>query len=235
MPSIFFRKRSVYLPTWKLSLFLVALGTAVLFGIFRFLYPFLSQTDFLDRSDVIVIDGWVSDQTMEAALAFSRQQSCKLLLSAGGDLGRGYKLSEHKTYAHIGEATLEALGVPPDQVHPAPAGANHRHRTFASASAVYQWMEMNGYLDARITVITEGPHSRRSLAVYRKVFSNTEAEIGVISKPSLSYDPEVWWKTSEGLKSVVIETIAVAYEWLRDSGRTTNDPHSVQTGINEAP
>ncbi|NIP98346.1 MAG: YdcF family protein, partial [Akkermansiaceae bacterium] len=60
---------------------------------------------------------------MEAALALVREQSCQVVLTTGVDVPNGKYLSEHGTYAHLGEATLEALGIPPDQVHPAPAGA----------------------------------------------------------------------------------------------------------------
>ncbi len=235
MISHLFRKRAIYLPTWKLTLVLVLLLAGILVGLVRSLYPFLAQSEPVDRSDVIVIDGWVSDQTMEVAIAIAREQSCELMLSAGVGLSAGYYLSQYKSFAELGEATLEALGVPADQVHSAPAGTNQRHRTFASAVAVYQWLEKEDHLDARVPVITEGPHSRRSLAVYRKVFRETEAEIGIISGPPPAFDPEAWWKTNFGMKTVIVEFVAVTDEWLRDSGRSSNDPHSIQTGITGTP
>ena len=225
MMSHLFRKRSLYFPTWKLMVLLLVLGGGLLVFILRSLYPFLAISNATVRPDVIVIDGWVSDQTFVKAIAIAKEENCDLILATGVELAAGYHLSEYKTYAHLGEATLEALGVPADQAHAAPGGSNHRHRTFASASAVYQWLEKSDLLGARLTIVTEGPHSRRSLAVYRKVFQHTKTEIGIHSLPPVSYDPDSWWTTSAGVKSVIVESIALTDEWLRDGGRSTNDPH----------
>jgi hypothetical protein len=163
---------------------------------------------------------------MESAIAVARRQSCETILSAGVELPNGYHLSHFKTFAHLGEATLEALGVPEDHAHAAPGGAHHRHRTFASAAAVHQWLEQRDRLDDRILVVTEGAHGRRSLAIYRKVFGD-EDRIGIISAPSLTYDPDRWWASSAGVKAVIVETVGLLDEWLRDSGRPSNDPGSV--------
>ncbi|NNC88482.1 MAG: DUF218 domain-containing protein [Akkermansiaceae bacterium] len=230
-----FRKRSVYVPTWRLALVLLVVVVVMAVAVLRGLYPFLALSSPVEQPDVIVVDGWISDRSMEAAMALAEQKSCKVMLVAGVDLATGHFLSEYKTYAHLGEATLEAMGVPEDEVHPAPAGPNHRHRSFAGAAAVYQWLETEDLLASRIVVITEGPHGRRSRAVYRKVFGNAPTGIGVLSMPPVAYDPESWWKTSSGMKSVIVEAVAFLDEWLRDGGRETNDPATVQTGVTAAP
>lgn len=234
MLSFFFRKRSVYLPTWKGTLVALLLILLLAFLVIRTAYPFLALSHTPDQPEIIVIDGWTSDQTQQAALALARKHSCELILMTGTDISNGSFLSAHKSYAHVGEATLEAMGAPPDQVHAAPAGPHYRHRTFATAAAVHQWLEREGKLDSRICIVTEATHSRRSLAVYRKVFEGTKAELQIVSEPPLSYDPESWWTSSAGVKSVIVEGIAATDEWLRSSGRESNDPSSIETPISKA-
>lgn len=233
MLSFFFRKRSVYLPTWKGSLVALLLAGLICLGILRGAYPFLAVSHSPDRPEVIVIDGWASDQTLEAGLQLAREHNCQVIVMTGVDIAQGSYLVPHQTFAHVGEASLEAMGAPADQVHAAPAGPHHRHRTFATAAAVYQWLNREGKLDARICLVTEGTHSRRSLAVYRKVFEGTKAELQVVAEPPLSYDPDRWWASSAGVKSVIVESIATTDEWLRDSGRSTNDPSTVETPLNQ--
>ena len=67
--------------------------------------------------------------------------------------------------------------------------------------------------------------------VYRKVFGDNESNLSVVSIPSRAYDPGAWWKTSAGMKAVIVESIAATDEWLRDSGRSSNDPSTVPTGV----
>lgn len=50
-------------------------------------------------------------------------------------------------------------------------------------------------------------------------FDDTGVEIGVISLPPATYYPNYWWSSSQELKTVLTETLAVMYEAIADSGR----------------
>lgn len=223
------RKRTLYLPTWKgwLVLLLLLAGVATL--LLRSAHPFLARNVPVAQPRIVVVEGWISDLSLEWVAAEHSGMGAPLLLCTGVDVPAGSHLLELGSFARLAEATLETLGVPEEGVHACPAGPHKRLRTFASAAAVYKWLEANDSLDARILIVTEGTHSRRSLAVYRKVFAQTSAEIGIRSLPSPNYDPEAWWKNSAGMKTVLTEGIAAFDEGLRDGGRDSNDPHRIET------
>ena len=51
--------------------------------------------------------------------------------------------------------------------------------------------------------------------VHRRVFPELD-QVGVISQPADTYRGKRWWTSSEGFKTVVTETLSLAYEWLFD-------------------
>jgi hypothetical protein len=46
--------------------------------------------------------------------------------------------------------------------------------------------------------------------MFEKAFSNT-APVGIIALDDAAYDPQHWWRTSEGVREVVGETLAYIY------------------------
>lgn len=64
-----------------------------------------------------------------------------------------------------------------------------------------------------MNIFTAGVHARRSRMVYARVFAELDP-IGVVAYPPDSYDPDGWWKSSEGFKSVLDESLSLTYEWL---------------------
>ena len=213
------RLRRIPVPTWKgfVLLAVACLVSVVVLG--RGLYPFLAKSDSPEGKGILVADGWMSDRSMESIAKMFQSGDYDFLYSVGGDLPQGSFLVEYRNFAVLGERSLESLGLDEAKVIPAPSGDNHRHRTFFSAMALREALEKAGLLDRELVVMTEGPHARRTRMVYNKVFAKGPARIAVVSLPPLAYDMDNWWRTSSGMKAVVMETIAAIYEWVADSGR----------------
>lgn len=213
------RRRSLLLPTWKG--WLLFLGLCLLAGILliRGLYPYLAAESRLPTADVVIVEGWVSDQIVAVAKEELDAGRCKLICTAGVDLDQGHMLMEWKDWAILASETLKALGVPEEKILVASAGEIQRHRTykgFEKAKEKLLALKLSDKL--RINVITEGAHGRRSSTVARKIFGDT-ATIGLISAEPLAYDPKRWWASSSGLKAVFMELVGSTYERFADSGR----------------
>ena len=61
-----------------------------------------------------------------------------------------------------------------------------------------------------IDVYSAGVHARRSRLVYRLAFGPA-VEVGMRAAVPRSYDLAHWWRTSQGTKSVLDETLSLAW------------------------
>jgi hypothetical protein len=198
--------------TWRGWLLLV-LSLAILSVVtVRGVYPFLSVTEPVE-SGLLVVEGWVSDFTMEATVAeFKRHRYDKVCVT-GGPKDYTIYLSEYKNFAEEGTATLLVLGLKKNEVQAIPAKRVLKDRTYVSAVALSKWMKDSGTAFTTIHLITQGPHARRSQLLFQRAFGSG-VTIGVTSVPSHSYDPEHWWRSSAGVKEVIGEMIAYVYSRL---------------------
>ena len=78
------------------------------------------------------------------------------------------------------------------------------------AMAVKDWLRKQGVGATSINVVTLGPHARRSRLLYQIALGD-DVKVGVISIRDRRIDPDAWWKTSEGARSVLTEAIGYVY------------------------
>lgn len=163
--------------------------------------------------NVMVIEGWAPDYALEQIIAeFKRHHYTKLYV-VGVPLERGAPLSEYKTYAELGAATLLKLGMDPDSIQAVPAPLVRRDRTYASALVLKKWLQEHNALPAEFNLISMRPHARRSRLLFEKAFG-PEVRVGIISLENQDYDPRHWWKSSQGVRTVTGEVIAYVYARL---------------------
>ena len=72
------------------------------------------------------------------------------------------------------------------------------------------WFETGNITAASLDVLTQGPHARRSRLLFRKALGEG-FEVGVIAVADRRFDSAHWWRTSEGVRSVLGEFIAYLY------------------------
>jgi hypothetical protein len=128
-------------------------------------------------------------------------------------LEQGAPLSEYKTYAELGAATLLKLGLDRDSVQAVPTPAVRQDRTYASALVLKQWLQQHNAMPAELNLISLGAHARRSRLLFEKAFGQ-DARVGIIALENQDYDPEHWWKSSQGVRTVTDELIAYGYARL---------------------
>jgi hypothetical protein len=205
-----FRRREVWLPTWRgllLLFLLVALaGAALLFG----LYPFLAQQA-PRNGGALVMEGWIDDDSLPEVLQQCRAHPFAVIYTTGHPVEPRSPIREYGTYASYGAARLRELGLPNVIAVPSPPVV--RDRTFSSALALRDWMRAHGGPPREITIFTPGPHARRSRLLFQRAFGD-EAEIGVVSIAPREYDTHRWWRSSAGFRDVTGEAIAWLYARL---------------------
>jgi hypothetical protein len=175
-------------------------------------YPFLSPIQPFTTGPVVV-EGWSGEEGFAAAIQeFHRHGEPKLFVT-GGPLGPEWEITGLKDFSELGTAQLERAGLERSAIQPVPAPRVKRDRTYTSALSLKQWFSEHGSVPPQLTLVSVGPHSRRSRMLYEKAFG-PDTQIGIIAAQEESYDPKRWWTSSAGFRFVVDESIAYIYARL---------------------
>jgi hypothetical protein len=172
-------------------------------------YSFLAVND-PKPGGVLVVEGWAGDYALAAVVADFNRYSYEKVYVTGGPIEWGAPLSQYKTYAELGTATLLALGMSTNVVQAVPAPGVKQDRTYACAVALKKWVDERGIEITRINLLTVGPHARRSRLLFQKSFGK-DMPIGVVAIAERDYDCRYWWRSSRGFRQVTDEAIAYFY------------------------
>ena len=178
----------------------------------REIYPFLAVTE-PAANGLLVVEGWVSDSTMAAAVTEFQRHRYEKVCVTGGPIDHSAWVNYYRSFAEEGAATLLRLGLKADEVQAIPSKRVRKDRTYAEAAALAKWLRSSGTAFSSVHLITEGAHARRSRLLFRRALGNN-VTVGVTSVPSGDYDPEHWWQSSAGVREVVGETLAYVYARL---------------------
>lgn len=210
--KIFFglvKRRECLALTWRGWLLLVLSLTLLSMVTVRGLYPFLAVTEPVE-SGLLVVEGWVSDNTMKATIAEFKGRRYEKVCVTGGPVEHSAWVNYYKTYAEEGMATLVELGLNADDVQAVPSKSVRKDRTYAEAAALGKWVRDTGAVFTTVHLITEGAHARRSRLLFQRALGSG-VTVGVTSIPSSDFDPEHWWRSSAGVREVIGESLAYGY------------------------
>jgi hypothetical protein len=206
---LFIRKERLGL-SWRGRLLLAAI---VLLGGIVFLkgvHPFLAVTH-REQTNILVVEGWVNHYGIDGALQEFKTGHYGQVFTTGGPLeGMGKSSSIYGTEAYQSAALLRKAGMPADSVQSVPALYVGKDRTYNSAVAFRNWLQEHNLQGQSFNVLTEDAHARRTWLLFREAFGKS-ARIGIISVPNPDYDASHWWRTSEGVREVIDESIAYVY------------------------
>jgi DUF218 domain len=173
------------------------------------IHPFLAVSDPI-KADILVIEGWIPDHGIEQALAEFKRGSYRQIVTTGGSVDKGYYLAEYNNFAEISAATLKKLGLEPEKVIAVPLAKVIKDRTYASAAAFEQWLSNSDLKVESINLFSLDAHTRRSWLLYKKILA-PKIQVGVIAAKTRDYNPSKWWISSEGVRTIMSETIAYIY------------------------
>jgi DUF218 domain len=173
------------------------------------IYPFLAVNAPVPSS-ILVVEAWVPDYALEQVKNEFDRNNYSLIITTGQRISKGHYLSQYGTYAELSAATLKKLGVNEQSVVAVPVDFAEKDRTYECAVAVRDWLSGSKCPLRAINVCTVGPHARRSRLLFKKAFGDTIA-VGVIALEDVDYDPHSWWKSSEGVKTIIEESVGYFY------------------------
>ena len=172
--------------------------------------PFLAETHRV-TTNVLVVEGWIHEYAIRAAVKEFRDGSYQHVLTTGGPVeGSGDYINDYHTNASVGADLLKKYGLPDESLQMVPSRVMNRDRTYGSAVALRNWFREHDMHVRGLNVLTEDVHARRTQLLFSKALG-PEISVGIIAVPNPDYDARRWWRYSEGVKDVLSEGIAYAY------------------------
>jgi hypothetical protein len=200
------RRKEVWALTWRGKLLMFVLSLAVGFTMLAMVHGFLALNSPVN-SGVLVIEGWVPEYALTNFIAHARYE--RIYTTGGPTLTDRYSKDDSDTYASVSMQRLLKAGVPLAKVKMVPCWISQRDRTYAAVVALQRWAATNGVALDSFDVVTLDVHARRSRLLTQKAFPH--AKVGVIPLVNEEYEPDKWWRYSEGVKEVMAETAAYFY------------------------
>src|SRR5436853_6048449 len=106
---MFFKKKEIWVPTWKAWLLFFILLVGLLYSALHFTEPFLSPNHPV-VAPVLVMEGWLPEDGIRRAIQLDEQNHYALVITAGQEIEKGMDISQYGNYAELGAVRLLALG-----------------------------------------------------------------------------------------------------------------------------
>jgi uncharacterized SAM-binding protein YcdF (DUF218 family) len=208
-----FNRKERWSLSWRGRLIVASALLLMVVLLFKGVYPFLATTKRVG-ADVLVVEGWVHEYTIRAAVDEFRSGSYKRVFATGGPVvGTGGYINDFYTSASVGAELLRKNGLANGSVQEVPSRVMDRDRTYGSAVALRNWLREHNMSVSGINVITEDLHARRTRLLFHEALGD-KVDVGVIGIPSPDYDTKRWWRYSDGVREVIGESIAYIYAKL---------------------
>jgi uncharacterized SAM-binding protein YcdF (DUF218 family) len=196
--------------SWRGRIIVAATVLLMCALIFEGIYPFLAITHRV-HANVLVVEGWVHEYAIQAAIREFRSGSYKRVFTTGGPVvGTGGYINDFYTSASVGADLLRKNGLPSGSVQEVPSRVMDRDRTYGSAVALRNWFREHNMAVSAIDIVTEDLHARRTRLLFQEALGD-KVKVGVIGIRSPDYDAKHWWRYSDGVREVIGESIAYVY------------------------
>ena len=165
-------------------------------------YPFFAISKPL-HGDIMVVEGWLHPEELRSALQIYRTGKYSQIVVTGGHFA--YNTAK----ILVSEWQIDP-GLVKVVVRDMPNGKFERDRTFNSALGLRRWLIETTQKEKKVDIVTRGHHARRSFILFQIALEGV-AKAGVIAVPPYNYDPDYWYDSSAGFRSVIGEIIAYIY------------------------
>lgn len=173
-------------------------------------YSFLAVTHRVE-TNVLVVEGWIQRYALRGGADEFNSGSYDRIFTTGGPVnGSGGYVNDYQTSASVGAEILQKFGIRSGLIQMVPSRVIGRDRTYSSAVALRDWFHEHNVAVRSINVVTEDAHARRTRLLYEKAFGR-DVTVGIIAVSNPDYDPRGWWRSSEGVREVIGESIAYVY------------------------
>lgn len=174
------------------------------------IHPFLVVTHRVDAK-ILVVEGWIHEYAIRVGAEEFRNGDYEKVYTTGGPVsGSGGYTWDADTSANVGAGGLRKCGINSEQVQMVPSHFIGRDRTYNSAVALRDWFREQRMAVDSINVVTENTHARRTRLLFQKAFGD-KVRVGIIAAANPDYEPKRWWRSSDGFREVISESIAYIY------------------------
>ena len=205
-----FHKREVIVPTWYTLFLLLLLIAGLTVFSFNHIFGFLAVSKPAAGAEVLVVEGWMGTSELDQAARVFQEKSYDYIVTTGGPITQWRDSGANNNYAERAAAYLHEFGVHRGDIKAVPAPASAQNRTYLSAVMVREALADTNV--NTLDVFSANVHARRSWSLYEMAFGK-EYSIGIIAAETDGFDEHNWWKTSEGAKSVLNETISMGWTY----------------------
>lgn len=196
---------------WPRPIIVLACGTilAMILAVRSALYPFLAVSEAVPGG-IIAIEGWIPDIDVDETVGkLDRTQKQDIYLLLGYRAADRAREPSGDTAGRLADK-LRISGIPDERVQTVIYEAPKTNKTYRMASALKERLRASGTRAEAVNVITMGAHARRSRALFQMAFGK-EIRIGVIPTRDPGYDPDRWWRTRYGRRSLFKQGAAYLY------------------------
>lgn len=196
--------------TWKGWITIIILVTLWMVVSFKNIVPFLSSQNPID-AELLVVEGYIPDYALAGILNEYRSRPYKMIIATGVWYPQGTYLAQFKTAPDVLRYSLIKLGLDSNAIASVPIPRlEFRDRTYQCGLAVKRYLKDNQLRFKSVNIYSVGVHGRRSRYLFQKAFGD-QMMVGNIVSLELSYDPDKWWTSSMGFRTVTDEIIAWIY------------------------
>lgn len=162
-------------------------------------------------TNILVVEGWVYNHQAirEAAEEFKRGHY-SLLITVGGSIGEAEENPDQASSAVLAAIQLQELGMDKCRIVVLKTPNVSRHRTYASALMLRDWLRDSGTQTTGVNIFTIGAHARKSLVLFRRALGPGVA-VGVIAGTDDDYDPDRWWVSARGIYVILRKLLGYLY------------------------
>jgi len=205
---VFFRRRSLVVPTLPGGLLLLGLSAAATGMLLFNAAAFLAIDEPVD-GEYLVIEGWLGKGELRQAYRVFGAHGYRLAIVSGGPISDEFNTGPDN-FAVRARQYLLSIGFPQQKLIAVPAPFSAQERTFLSAVMVRNWFLDNSLAVKSLDIFSADVHARRSRDLYRLAFGD-DVEVGVYAAESNDFELNRWWRTSDAARSVGAELIGWLY------------------------
>jgi hypothetical protein len=203
------KKKEIWTTTWLGKLIIVLILFLILFIFTKNIHPFLAEVNPIETKTMI-LEGYVPDYVVEKAFEIFLEENYERMIITGKKRIVGAHLDMYKNDGEYTAATLRKIGMDSSLMVVVPVDFTiTKDRTYESGIAVKNYLKLHPDIKSA-NLVSLGCHARRSRYLYEMSF-NATFKIGVIAVQGLNYDENQWWRSSNGFRHVIDETIAWIY------------------------
>jgi hypothetical protein len=159
---------------------------------------------------ILIVEGWLDEPDLDQAIAAFQRGHYERIVTTGAPITSWSAWHPWHNFAERAAIYLKAHGLAQVRIDAVAAPESAQDRTFLSAVVVRDWAKRSGVALGTVDLFSAGVHARRSRRLFQMAFG-PGVTVGVLASVPRDFDAQHWWRSSIGTKSVMGETLSLAW------------------------